>query len=191
MSIATSIVTERLLLRPYRTDDAERVLDVQSRLEVIRWLDNPPFTPMVDLDQARAWIERAQRREQEDPMQAWRAIAVRDTGLVVGCVLVARLERIVDGFMEEYETGWHLNPDSVGRGYASEAAAAMVRAAFAAGHRRLVIDMYPDNHPSAAVARRLRAREIGEQADPWYGGTSLMFELFATDDVVQQGRRRG
>lgn len=191
MSIATSIETERLLLRPYRADDAERVLDVQSRLEVIRWLDNPPFTPMADLDQARLWIDRAHRREREDPLQAWRAVEVRDTGLVVGCVLVARLERIVDGFMGEYETGWHLNPDSVGRGYASEAAAAMVRAAFAAGQRRLVIDMYPDNHPSAAVARRLGAREIGEQADPWYGDTSLMFELFATDDVVQPGRRRG
>lgn len=189
MSIATAIGTDRLILRPYRDDDAERVLDVQSRLEVIRWLDNPPFTPMADLDQARAWIDRALRREQEDPMQAWRAIEVRESGLVVGCVLVARLERMVDGFVGEYETGWHLNPDSTGHGYASEAAAAMARAAFAAGHRRLVIDMYPDNHPSAAVARRLGAREIGEQADPWYGDTSLMFELLATDEGPWSGRR--
>ncbi|GAA2083115.1 hypothetical protein GCM10009821_25160 [Aeromicrobium halocynthiae] len=179
MSIATAIETERLMLRPYRADDAERVLDVHSRLAVIRWLDNPPSTPMADLDQARAWVDRELRREREDPLQAWRAIEVRDSGLVVGCVLLARLERIVDGFVGEYEIGWHLNPDSVGNGYASEAAAAMVRAAFAAGHRRLVIDMYPDNHPSAGVARRLGARELGEQAEPWYGDTSLMFELVA------------
>lgn len=186
--MAHEVRTERLVLRPYRHDDAERVLDVHSRLEVIRWLDNPPFTPMTDLDQARGWIDRALGHEREDPMQAWRAIEVRDTGLVVGCVLVARLERIVDGFVGEYEIGWHLNPDSVGHGYASEAAAALVRSAFASGHRRLVVDMYPDNHPSAAVARRLGAREIGEQSDPWYGETSLMFELLAASEP---GARRG
>ncbi|WP_375002548.1 GNAT family N-acetyltransferase [Aeromicrobium sp. CTD01-1L150] len=175
--IAERIETERLVLRPYGPSDAERVLDVQSRLEVIRWLDNPPYTPMADLEAARQWIDRVLQREHEDPMQAHRAIEVRDTQVVVGGVLVARLERIDSGFVGEYETGWHLNPDSFGHGYATEAAAAMAQAAFGAGHERLVIDMYPDNAPSAAVARRLGAKELGEGPDPWYGDTSLMFEL--------------
>ncbi len=177
MPVSPRIETDRLLLRPYEPADAERVLDVHSRIEVIRWLDNPPFTPMPDLDAAREWIERANSLEQEDRGRVRRAIEVRDTGLVVGCVLVERLERIDGGFVGEHELGWHLNPDSLGHGYATEAAAGMAAAAFEAGHARLVIGMYPDNAPSAAVARRLGARELGEQDDPWYGGVSLTFEL--------------
>ena len=178
-AIADRIDTDRLILRRYVMSDADRVLDVLSRLEVIRWLGNPPFTPMTDLGEARAWIERANGTEREDPGRARRAIEVRDTGLVVGCVLVERLERTGGGFVGEHELGWHLNPDSVGHGYATEAAAAMGSAAFAAGHESLVIDMYPDNTPSAAVARRLGARELGVREDPWYGDTSLQFELVA------------
>ena len=120
---------------------------------------------------------KANQHQVTDPIQAWRAVEVRATGLVVGCALVARLERQDGGFVGEYEIGWHLNPDSTGHGYATEAAEAMAGAAFAAGHERLVIGMYPDNAPSAAVARRLGAHELGERDDPWYGGTSLMFEL--------------
>lgn len=177
IAIESRLETDRLVLRPYVAADAGRVLDVLSRLEVIRWLGNPPFTPMADLDEARSWIERANRHEQQDPGRVRRAIEVRDSGLVVGCVLVERLERSEGGFVGEHELGWHLNPDSTGHGYATEAAAAMAAGAFAAGHDRLLIDMYPDNEPSAAVARRLGARDLGVRDDPWYGGTSLMFEL--------------
>lgn len=165
--------TDRLVVRPYEEADAPRVLAILSRLDVIRWLGNPPFVPMPDLDAARRWVEGVHRREREDPLQAWRAVEVAETGVVAGTVLVSRLERIDGGFVGEYELGWHLHPDSGGLGYATEAAAAHAASAFEAGHEELVVGMYPDNLPSLRVAQRLGAQDLGEvDDDPWYGGVS-------------------
>ena len=32
------LVTERLLIRPWRHEDADRLLDLLSRIEVVKWL---------------------------------------------------------------------------------------------------------------------------------------------------------
>lgn len=171
--------TPRLRVRRYVASDAPRVLDTLSRLDVIRWLGNPPFVPMPDLDAARTWVEKVNENESIDPLQATRAVEVGETGEVAGCVLVSRLARLDGGFVGEYELGWHLHPDSAGHGYATEAARALAAAAFAAGHDVLNIAMFPDNHPSLAVAQRLRAEDRGERQDPWYGGTSRLLVLRA------------
>jgi RimJ/RimL family protein N-acetyltransferase len=109
-----TIETARLLLRPFDHGDAPRVLDILSRIDVIRWLGNPPFVPMPDLDAARAWIDRWHDRE--DMPRHWaRAVVVKETGVMAGTVLVAPMERIDGGYVGEHEVGWHLHPDSVGR----------------------------------------------------------------------------
>jgi RimJ/RimL family protein N-acetyltransferase len=170
-----TIETARLLLRPFDHGDAPRVLDILSRIDVIRWLGNPPFVPMPDLDAARAWIDRWHDRE--DMPRHWaRAVVVKETGVMAGTVLVAPMERIDGGYVGEHEVGWHLHPDSVGHGYATEAA----EAAF--GRALAVVDemwcgMYPDNAPSAAVATRLGLPDLGVLPDPWYGGESRMFRV--------------
>ena len=177
-SFPAEVETDRLVLRRYTAADADRVLAIHSLLEVIRWLGNPPFVPMADLDEARRWVEGVNVREADDPRQAWRAVVVRETGLLAGTVLVSRLERRDVGFVGEYELGWHLHPDSGGHGYATEAAREHARSAFGVGHARLVIGMYPDNLPSLRVAQRLGADDLGEvEDDPWYGGISRHLDL--------------
>ena len=47
-----AIDTERLVLRAYAEADAPRVLAIHSRLDVIRWLGNPPYVPMASLEEA-------------------------------------------------------------------------------------------------------------------------------------------
>jgi RimJ/RimL family protein N-acetyltransferase len=58
----------------------------------------------------------------------------------------------------EPELGWFLYPGNEGRGYATEAAAALRDRAFAAGWPTLVSYVDPANRASAAVAERLGAR---------------------------------
>lgn len=171
--------TERLVLRPFDAADAPRVFDIHSRLEVIRWLDDPPHEPMQRLDQAEAWIERWREKAAADPAQGARAIEVAATGDVAGAVLIARLERRAGGFVGEYEIGWHLHPDATGQGLATEAARGWAEAGLAAGHATLFVDMFPDNAPSMRVAQRLAARDHGEVDDPWYAGRSRLFSLGA------------
>jgi RimJ/RimL family protein N-acetyltransferase len=182
--------TDRLTLRPFDPSsqtDLESVLDIHSRMDVIRWLDNPPFTPMTGIAQAREWVDARNAMTDADPLALQWAIVERASGRTVGGVGVQRLSRLQDsastdpgmssGFVGEYEIGWRLNPDAGGRGYATEAARELARTVFAAGLQKLVIDMYDDNAPSAGVARRLGAEELGVLDDPWYGGRSLLFEL--------------
>ncbi|WP_019144937.1 GNAT family N-acetyltransferase [Aeromicrobium massiliense] len=167
------IETERLVLRPYTDADAERVLDIHSRLEVIRWLDDPPWTPMADLDEARAWIANWERIHEKDERDVGLAIEVRETGVVAGTIMCVPLPKSQNG---EKQIGWHLHPDSVGHGYVTEAASALLDHVLPLVGN-LWCDMFADNAPSAAVARRLGLRELGVRPDPWYGGESLMFHV--------------
>lgn len=171
------VTTDRFRLRPFDHGDAADVLAIHSLMDVIRWLDNPPFRVMVDEAEARERIDGYLAEEADDPMAARRAIEEVASGRVVGSVLVSRCSRIEGGFVGEYELGWHLHPDAQGRGYATAAARLLAAQAFVAGHEELVIGMYPDNEPSAAVALRLGADDLGIGPDPWYGGDGHNFRL--------------
>ena len=171
------VTTRRFRLRPFVHGDAADVLAIHSLLEVVQWLDNPPFHLMADEAEARERIDGYLAQETDDPLVARRAIEEVATGRVVGSVLVSRCSRLEGGFVGEYELGWHLHPDAAGQGYATQAARILAGQAFVAGHEELVIGMYPDNHASAAVALRLGADDLGIAPDPWYGGDGHHFRL--------------
>ena len=113
--------TDRLVIRPWRVEEAPRVLDIQSRMEVVKWLGDDEPVLMKDLDQARERIDSYHQRRRTSP--GFWAIEERGTGQVVGSVLLLTLPNAEDG---EVEIGWHLHPDSWGHGYASEAAGAVL-----------------------------------------------------------------
>jgi RimJ/RimL family protein N-acetyltransferase len=167
-----SIETERLILRPYVDADAERILDIHSRLEVIRWLGNPPFVPMASLEEARARMEEWRERDDSSTYAVHLAIEPRSTGVLAGGVAVTPLPNDPEG---RYEVGWHLHPDSAGSGYATEAATAILDLVFAQGLEEVWCTMYPDNEPSAGVATRLGLADLGIIPDRWYGEDSHIF----------------
>jgi RimJ/RimL family protein N-acetyltransferase len=176
-----SIRTERLLLRPYVGADAPRVLEVLSHPDVYPWLGDPPQHPMADLDAARAWIARTNAREKRGEFDIFRAIEVRETGVVAGTVLVGPMNRKDGTFHGEHEIGWHLHPDSWGRGYATESARAMLDHVFALGLSDIWCGMFVQNHASRAVAERLGLPFLGIQPDPWYEGDSPLFHVTAEE----------
>lgn len=137
------------------------MLDIHSRLEVIRWLSDPPFVPMADLDEARAWIDNWGTGD-IGPINRGLAIEVRDTGVVAGTVMITKLP-------------------NAEHGYATEAAIPLIAEAFAAGLDEIWCGMYSDNHASAAVAQRLRLIDRGIVPDPWYEGYSHLFSATAEE----------
>lgn len=172
-----AVTTDEFELRPYRADDAPAYRDLHSRIEVVRWLDSPPHHLVESEGEAIERITRMAEREAENPLVAYRAIASRETDRMVGGALIAPLHRTDIGCVGEYEIGWHLHPLAVGRGWATQAGRLLAAQAFVAGHRELVVGMYPDNGPSAAVAERLGATPLGVRPDPWYGDTGRHFLL--------------
>jgi RimJ/RimL family protein N-acetyltransferase len=95
------------------------------------------------------------------------AVERLDDGVVVGRVGLFAWDRRVWapassrrelGEHGELELGWALVRSAWGRGYASEAAAALRDHAFRAMHEpRLISVIHPENHRSRAVAERLGA----------------------------------
>jgi RimJ/RimL family protein N-acetyltransferase len=72
------------------------------------------------------------------------------------------------------EVAWHLHPDHQGRGLATEAAAAVLAAAAAAGIEQVLALTDLDNVRSQAVAARLGMRDEGV-TDRWFGLTMRQF----------------
>ena len=167
--------TDRLRIQDWTLDDAPAALDMLSRVEVVKWLDDGPPVLCPDLDGARTRIERWRGRD-HPPLGHW-AVEVTDGsdlhGRVIGTVLLLTLPNADDG---EVEIGWHLHPDAWGRGYASEAATAVLRHGFEAGLDEINAVTHLDNVRSQAVCRRIgmEARGVVER---WYVEPSEHFVI--------------
>lgn len=166
-------ITERLVLRPWRADEADRLFDIRRRIEVVKWLSSPP-QPMRSRDDAVTKIEEWSQMLRSDPrFGAWAAVE-RSGGVAAGTVL---LKPLPDGD-GEIEIGWNFHPDSWGRGLATEAARALLARGFEQGLEEIWAVTYLDNGPSVAVCRKIGMRLLGV-THRWYREPSLMFWIGA------------
>ena len=160
-----TISTPRLTLRRFSPDDAAALFDVFSRPEVARW--SGTGTPMTDVSEAHARIERMPARTGDHPAAGIFAVVPNDDPRVVGMAILVPIPAS-DGFdRDDLEVGWHLHPDAWGHGYATEAATALLDRAFAADVAEVYAVTDPDNVRSQAVCRRLGMTDLGLRTD-WY-----------------------
>ncbi len=164
---STLLRTARLDVRRWRDADAPRVLDLHSRPEVVRWLGDD-VAPMRTLAQARERIAGDNAVADHPPRGHW-AVEVRETGVVAGSVMLVALP----GEAERVQVGWHLHPDSTGRGYAREAAAAVLQRGLRQLPEVLALT-HLDNYPSQRVALAIGMVEVG-LTERWYAGPSRLF----------------
>jgi RimJ/RimL family protein N-acetyltransferase len=169
-----SIETERLTLRPFTLDDTDALFDLMSRLEVARWSGRG--VPMVDRQEAVERIERMPVRRGDHPAADVFAVVPHGTQTPVGMAVLVPIPASEGFERDDHEIGWHLHPDVWGRGYATEAARALVERAFAAGIPELYAVTNPDNVRSQAVCARLGMTDLGLRTD-WYDKELRAFRL--------------
>jgi len=173
--------TRRLLLRPWRADDAGDVavaFDIYRRWEVARWLGATP-SPWPDEATAREQLLRWQVFSDEHPGYGLWAVAPGsdgDDGTPVGTVLLMPLRDGADVPTGEIEIGWHFHPDAWGHGYATESASALLEHAWAMGLPCVEAIAFPDNGPSIKVMERLGMSHQGETSR-WYGATFTWYRI--------------
>lgn len=166
--------TDRAVIRPWRPDEADRLYDIVRRREVTEWLGNPEPWTREHVDDFIA----GNATGVDFPVR--RAIVPLATGVPVGTVMVERFTPLL-GQPGDPHLGWFVHPDAQGHGWATEAAAAMLRFAVDGGAPRVWAGMWPHNTGSANVARRIGLVDLGRQEDPWYGTVEYpLSRLFCT-----------
>jgi RimJ/RimL family protein N-acetyltransferase len=167
--------TDRLLIRDWTHEDAPVALDILSRVEVVKWLGDGEPVLTKDLDEANEKVERWRERD-HPPLGHW-ACEVTDGGplhgRLIGTVLLLEMPNNENG---EIEIGWHLHPDAWGRGYAPEAARAILEHGFAAGLPEINAVTHLTNDNSMAVCRKIGMTDRGV-VHTWYDDPSQHFVI--------------
>jgi RimJ/RimL family protein N-acetyltransferase len=172
--------TERLLLRPFRPDDLDRLAEIQSLPEVARYLYWEPRT-RAEVEPALAKRIADTRLEQDDDAVTL-AVERREDGLLLGDATLF-LRSVAH---RQVEVGYVFHPDAGGHGYATEAARALVDFAFKELRaHRVFARTDARNTPSAALLRRLGMRQEAHfrEAEIFKGawGDELVFAILADE----------
>lgn len=152
------IRTARLDLVPLTPADAAEMAGVLSAPELYEFTGGAPPAEAV----LRARYQRLAAGRSPDGTQEWRnwVIRCRTEGAAVGYV-----QATVTGGGAAAEIAWVVGLPWQGRGYASEAARALVGWLVARGARSVTACVDPRHHASAAVARRAGLLPTGRVRD--------------------------
>ena len=155
MTGAPRIETPRLILRAHTLTDFEPFARMMSDPAVVRFLgDGKPF------NRYQAWLRflRSPGSWQLLGFGYW-ALEEKASGAFVGEAGCVDLKRDAP-LRDMTEVGWLLAPSAMGRGFATEAAQAVLawgRGSF--GAKRILCVIHPDNRPSIRVAEKCGFRK--------------------------------
>jgi [ribosomal protein S5]-alanine N-acetyltransferase len=162
--------TARLILREMTPDDIEFIAGMMAHPEV-----NFFYERRFTRAESEIWLEGQIERYQRDGTGLW-LVVERDTGVPVGQVGLAM--QTVEGERLP-EIGWLLHRPYWGRGYATEAAAAVRDSALNEWrHDRVISLIRPVNLPSQRVARRLGM--VDRRRVQFHGFEHCVFEIGRT-----------
>lgn len=141
--MASSIVSERLLLRGLDPDDARHILGLNADAAVLEHVHDAPF---ADIDAARSWILNI---DAELPLGIGRWSITGQDGTWIGR---CSLRRQPDG---DVLVGYRLLREHWGQGFASEVVGALLHHAFQVHHVPFVLAVIaPENKASRRVAEK-------------------------------------
>lgn len=180
-----SIVSERLVLRPFEPSDRPGYDAYHTRPEVYRFLYSPVPEGDVLAEQFSAAMST---RLEEDGDTLRLAVIRRDEPALVGEVLL----KMANKAALQGEIGYIFNPTYAGAGYATEAVRMMLGFGFRqCGFHRIFARLDPLNTGSVGVVERLRFRREAHllQNDRFDGtwGDEFIYALLATEWEDREG----
>ena len=170
--------TERLVLRDKRADDLGFIASLFADPDVMRFVGDGATYAREEVE---ARFFRVLAIENEPGHERWDAFKIverKEDGAPVGQAGLLRCD--IDG-AADVEVGWWLAPWAWGRGYATEAAAALRDFAFAELRlEHLSVVLFPENVKSVAVAQRIGGI---------HAGPAMYRERSVTRYLVRNGAR--
>ena len=182
--ISVPIVTDRLVIRPYRTDDAiwYHKMSLKNKEHLVRYESENPIMSIATVSDAEKTINEFISLWDE---QKYRFLGVflKDTDDFVAQIYLGKL----DDLLPEFTIGFIADIDQVGNGYVTEAVSALVKELFAkARAHRIQIETDDTNSRSIGVAERCgfvkegHLRENKKNPDGTISGT-LFFGLLKSE----------
>ncbi|MGC9669978.1 GNAT family N-acetyltransferase [Planosporangium sp. 12N6] len=180
----TVLETARLVLRRWRPDDAPAMAEINGDPEVMRWIGDGSTS---DLARTEAGIAACERHWDEHGFGLF-AVEVRDTGELAGFTGLATPDFLPE-IMPAVEIGWRLGRRYWGHGYATEAAGAALRFAFAGrGLDRIVSVHQVGNTASERVMHKLGMRLDREAVQPSCGRPVRVYAISRAGWAAEQER---
>jgi len=142
------------MLRQWHEGDRDAYVSIRTDPHVGVYIPGHPMTS----EMANEWFDRTLERGSEPSDGIMTAIIRRDTAQIAGTagIFMRSIEH------RQAELGYILLPSHGGQGFATEAAAALLDAAFEdLGSFRVFAELDPRNAPSARVCERLGMRLEG------------------------------
>lgn len=163
-----AIDSERLTIRPFKEKDREAYLAFMTDAEATRYL-------MFQRTEegAKALLDAVRDSySTEEPVFAY-AIALKEDDAFIGSCGLSELDKA-----ERFECYYSLLPSYWGRGYATEATAALLRYCFEHdGVEEVWAFMSPDNPNSAGVAERVGMGNRGLREHPTWGTSGRAYVM--------------
>ena len=164
------LLTERLRLREIVETDFDALRAIASDPEVLRYRSRTEITPAA----TREFIDNAKAKAAEQPRQQYALAAVRHDDLRV----IGELGLTITNAQYDEAFMWYsMNRAYWGQGYATEAAARLLRFGFEEGGlRRIFAECHLENAASARVLQK-----IGLLPETVADGNRLRFGLTKSD----------
>jgi RimJ/RimL family protein N-acetyltransferase len=148
--------TERLILRWLTEADAQRLVELDSDPEVMRYLNGGVATPR-ELVEREILPRFLSYYERYDGFGVWAAVE-KSSGAFIGWFSLRPHE---ESRQNEMELGYRLRRSVWGQGYATEGAQALIRKGFAApGVERVTASTYEHNSASRRVMGKAGMRLV-------------------------------
>jgi len=186
------LVTSRLVLRLMTSADVDDIHAYQSREDVCRYLLYGPRTREEVAEKVGTYSRAILLERNGDYLQL--ALELRQTEDAPGRVIGDSYFALASVEHRRAEIGWTMHPDYTGRGYASEAARAVLELAFSTLRlHRVFAELDPRNDASIALALRLGMREEAHFVrDMWFKGAWADTGIYALlADEWRSQRRPG
>jgi RimJ/RimL family protein N-acetyltransferase len=140
------VTTQRLIIRRFRPDDWQDLYEYLSQPETVKYEPYEPFLP----GQAR---QEAQYRSTDGNFHA---VCLKETGKVIGNIYLAGRD------FDAWEIGFVFNSNFRCKGYAAEAAKALLDRLFSGtSAHRVFAECNPENEKSWKLLERLHFRREG------------------------------
>ncbi len=154
-----AILTDRLSLEPLRVDDADELAGVLGDERLHEFIGGRPLTAVELRERYAALVAGSPVPGEEWLNWTVRARANSEALGTLQATLRARGER------RTAHVAWVIGVRWQGRGFASEAACALVEWLRARGVETVIAHVHPEHAASATVAARAGLRRTGERAD--------------------------